>query len=345
MKKKPASRAKKVASLRRDVRVKAHERTRPLPETMRAAAIDAFGGPDAVSLHSLPVPAPAADEVLIATHTAGLESWDAEIRDGWSPTGRRLHFPVVLGTEGSGTIVAVGKRIRRFAVGDRVYAASYPKMGFHAEYFAVPAERVAPLPQGLSLEHGAVSLAALTALQGIDDALKLRQGETIAIHGASGGVGLFAVQFAKMRGARVFASASGADGAAFVRTLGADKAVDGKSSDVEKAARAFAPDGFDAALFYVDGPAQKILLELVRKGGRVAYPNGVEPAPKKRPGLRVKAYDGIIGVRELQRLSRAVEGGRFKVLIASVFRLEDAAKAHERLAAGHVLGKIVLRVK
>ncbi|HMI97363.1 MAG TPA: NADP-dependent oxidoreductase, partial [Micropepsaceae bacterium] len=313
-----ASRTKNAAKLRRDVRVKTHDPARRLPETMRAAAIDAFGGPDAVSLHTLPVPVPAADEVLIATHTAGVETWDAEIRDGWSPTGRRLHFPVVLGTEGSGTIVAVGARIRRFAVGDRVYGASYPKMDFHAEYVAVPAERVAQLPKGLSHEHGGVALAALTALQGIDDTLKLRRGDVIAVHGASGGVGLFAVQFAKLRGARVFASASGADGAAFVRRLGADKAVDGKSGDVEKAARSFAPEGFDAALFYAGGPAQKILLGLVRKGGCVAYPNGVEPAPKKRRGLSVKAYDGIIGVRELQRLNRAVEAAKLKVPIAAV---------------------------
>ena len=345
MQRKLASRKKNTAKLRRDVRVKTHEPARRLPETMRAAAIDAFGGPDALSLHSLPVPVPAADEVLIATHTAGVETWDAEVLGGWSPTGRRLRFPFVLGTEGSGTIAAIGARIRRFAVGDRVYAASYPKMGFYAEYFAVRADSVAPLPKGLSLEHGGATLAALTALQGIDDALKLRKGEVVAIHGASGGVGMFAVQFAKLRGASVFASASGADGAAFVRTLGADKSVDGKSGDVEKAARAFAPDGFDAALLYVGGPAQKTLLDVVRKGGRVAYPNGVEPAPKKRSGLRVKAYDGIVGIRELDRLSRAIEAARLKVPIAAAFRLEEAAKAHERLAAGHVLGKIVLRVK
>lgn len=329
---------------RRAIRAKTPERAHELPETMRAAAINAFDGPSALSIHSLPVPLPRADEVLIATHTAGVETWDAEIRGGWSPTGRRPHFPLVLGTEGSGMIVAVGSRVRRFAVGDTVYGASFPKMGFYAEYVAVPAESVARLPKGLDLGHAGMMMAALTALQGIDDALKLRKGETLAIHGASGGVGMFAVQFAKLRGANVFASASGADGAGFVRRLGADKVVDGKSDDIEKAARAFAPDGFDAALFYIGGPTQKTILDLVRTGGRAAYPNGVEPAPKKSRGLRVKAYDGLIGTREIDQLNRAVEAGALKVPIAAAFGLADAAKAHERLAAGHVLGKIVLRI-
>src|SRR5258705_10697361 len=138
MQRKLTSRKKNTAKLRRDVRVKTHEPARGLPETMRDGAIDAFGGPDALSLHSLPVPVPAADEVLIATHTAGVETWDAEVLGGWSPTGRRLRFPYVLGTEGSGTIAAIGARIRRFAVGGRIYAGSYPKMGFYAEYFAGP---------------------------------------------------------------------------------------------------------------------------------------------------------------------------------------------------------------
>src|SRR5229473_1440909 len=98
---------------------------RELPEIMRAAALDAFGGPGALSIHSLPVPVPGSDEVLIATNTAGVGQWDADIREGWSPTRRHPRFPLVLGTEGSGTIAAVGARIRRFAVGDAVYAGGF----------------------------------------------------------------------------------------------------------------------------------------------------------------------------------------------------------------------------
>jgi NADPH:quinone reductase len=316
-----------------------------LPETMLAAAIDAFGGPGVLSVHTLPVPSPAADEVLITTHTAGVAPWDAEMRAGWSPTGHRPRFPFVLGTDGSGTIAAVGTKVRKFAKGDKVYGANYPKGGFYAEYVTVPAEHVGHIPKGIDLEHAGAMVNGLTALPGIDDALKLQRDEVAAIHGASGSVGTLAVQFAKLRGARVFAVASGADGAALVRDLGADMAIDGKSDDLEKAARSFSPDGFDAALVLAGGHAQKTLLNLVRTGGRVAYPNGVEPAPHGRSGVRVIAYNGVDSARDFQRLNRAAEAAKLQIPIAAAFNLSDAAKAHERLAARHVLGKIVLRIR
>lgn len=321
------------------------ERVRELPETMRAAAIDAFGGPDSLSIHVLSVPPIGADDVLIATHTAGVAPWDAEMREGWSPTGHNPRFPLVLGTDGSGTIAAVGSKVRGFAVGDRVYAASYPKGGFYAEYVGVSAAHVSHLPHGVDLEHAGAMINGLTALPGIDDALVLQRGEHMAIHGASGSVGTLAVQLAKLRGARVFALASGAEGVALVRRLGADGAIDGKSGDVEEAVRAFAPEGLDAALILAGGPAQKPLLDLIRPGGRVAYPNGVEPAPRPRPGLRVIAYDGVDGAREFQRFNRAVEAAKLQVPIAASFELADAARAHERLATRPVLGKIVLRIR
>ena len=321
------------------------ERVRELPETMRAAAIDAFGGPDTLSIHVLPVPPIAPDDVLIATHTAGVAPWDAEMREGWSPTGLSPRFPLVLGTDGSGTIAVVGSKVRSFAVGDRVYAASYPSGGFYAEYTAVSAAHVSHLPNGVDLEHAGAMVNGLTALPGIDDALALQSGEAVAIHGASGSVGTLALQFAKLRGARVLALASGTEGVALVRRLGADEAIDGKSGDIEAAVRAFAPGGLDAALILAGGPAQKPLLSLVRAGGRVAYPNGVEPAPQPRPGLRVIAYNGVDGAREFQRFNHAAEAAHLKVPIAASFELADAAKAHERLATRPVLGKIVLYIR
>ncbi|MGD9765872.1 MAG: NADP-dependent oxidoreductase [Candidatus Binatia bacterium] len=318
-----------------------------IPKTMRAAAIERFGGPEVLALHELPVPEVDASEVLIKVHTAGVGPWDADIRAGWWPSGRP-RFPIVLGTDGSGLAASVGSRIRRLAVGDRVYSYSFnnPKGGFYAEYVAVAGEKVAHFPPVLTLERaGAIPTTGLTALQGIDDALRLKRGESVIIHGATGGVGSLAVQFAKLRGARVLATASGADGIGFARRLGADTAVDGRQGDVGEAARSFAPGGIDAVLALADGDALTQCVEALRRGGRLAYPNGVEPAPKKRRGLEVIAYDAIPGVREFQRLGRAVEEARLKVPIAAAYKLADAAAAHERLAQGHVLGKIVLRIR
>jgi NADPH:quinone reductase len=265
-----------------------HSIPKTLPKTMRAAALDRFGGPEVLTLHELPVPLPDASEVLIAVHTAGLGVWDAAMRDGWSPSGR-THFPLVLGTDGSGVVAAVGARVRRFAIGDKVcgYAWDNPKGGFYAEYACVRSNVVAGVPRGLDLKHaGAIPTTGLTAIQGIDDALHVRKGESLIIHGASGGVGTLAVQFAKLRGARVLGTASGDDGVALVRRLGADAAVDGRHDDIAAEAARFAPDGVDAVLGLVGGAALEHCVEALRSGGRLAYPNGIEPEPKKRRGIR-----------------------------------------------------------
>src|SRR5258708_36171618 len=121
---------------------------------MRAAAIDRFGGPEVLTMHSLPVPPIGPGDMLIAVHTAGVGSWDADMRAGWWPSGRP-RFPLVLGTDGSGTIAAVGARVRRLARGDEGYAYSFanPKGGIYAEYAAVAAERAAPLPRLLDLRR------------------------------------------------------------------------------------------------------------------------------------------------------------------------------------------------
>jgi NADPH:quinone reductase-like Zn-dependent oxidoreductase len=315
---------------------------------MRAAAIDRFGGPNVLRLQILPVPPVAPDEVLIAVHTAGVGRWDADMRAGWLPDGKRPRFPLVLGTDGSGNIAAVGARVRRFTVGDRVYSYSFanPKGGFYAEYVAVAAVNVGQPPAVLTMRQaGAIPTTGLTALQGIDDVLRVKRAEAVVVHGASGGVGSLALQFAKMRGARVLATASEKDGLAFVRGLGADVAVDGRHADLRAAALDFAPDGVDAVLALAGGKPLERLLDAVGRGGRVAYPNGVEPAPRKRRGIRVESYDGTPGVREFERLGKAVEAAKLKVRIAASFSLEEAAQAHRRLAAGHVLGKIVLRVR
>jgi NADPH:quinone reductase-like Zn-dependent oxidoreductase len=314
---------------------------------MRAAAVTRFGGPDVLSVITVPTPVPGPSEVLIAVHTAGVGSWDAEMREGWCP-GKKPPMPLIPGSDGSGYIAAVGSRVRRFHIGDPVYAYSFanPKGGFYAQYAAVDVHSVAPIPEILNMRKaGAVATTGLTALQGIDRELGLKRGETIAITGASGGVGTMAVQFAKWRGARVLGIASGDDGAALVRKLGADMAIDGHHADVREAAQQFAPDGLDCVFACVGGETTERIAECIHRGGRLAYPHGVEPAPKKRSGIRVVAYDAQPGDREFAALNRAVIGSKLQIPIEAAFRLEEAAKAHERLAQGHVLGKIILKVR
>ena len=320
------------------------ERVERIPEIMRAAAIDRFGGPEVLSIHQIPVPSVDAGEVLIAVDTAGVGVWDAEMREGWVPDGTP-EFPLVLGTDGAGRVAAIGSHIRRFRVGDLVYSYSFnnPKGGFYAEYVAVAANLVAPIPRGLGVhEAGAIPTTGLTAIQGIDDALEVREGETVIIHGSSGGVGTLAIQFAKLRGARVLATVSGEDGVPLARRLGADSAVDGHRPDLDAALRSLAPDGVDAVLGFAGGEPLEQCAELLRPGRRLAYPNGIEPEPKRRPGIRVIAYDAVANVRAFEHLGMAVEAAKLRVPIAAEYSLGDAHKAHEQLARGHVLGKIVL---
>ncbi len=308
--------------------------------------MDRPGGPEVVTMHTLPVPKPAADEVLIALRTAGVASWDVGVRK--DPAGLKHYaVPFVLGTDGAGVVVAKGAKVQGFKTGDQVYSYSWdnPQGGFYAQYVAVPAERVGHVPKGLTLtQAGAIGTTALTAIQGVDDALHVGKGSTLIIHGAAGGVGTLAVQFAKWRGARVLATVSGEDETAAVKALGADVVVDGKHGDLPAAARAFAPNGVDAVLILAPGAAQEQCMAAVRTGGLAAYPTGVHPEPKAREGLRLIRYDAIPGPQEFARLNEAIEAIHLVVPIAAEFPLAEAARAQQRLEAGHVQGKIVLNM-
>ncbi len=316
----------------------------PIPKHMQAAVIDKFGGPSVFKLRDVPVPEIDADEVLIALHTAGVGSWDPDMRAGWVPSGKP-RFPLVLGSDGAGVVVAKGTRVRRFKVGERVYANTFdnPKGGSYAQYVAVPAVNVAPVPEGLDLKSaGALAISGLTALQGLE-ALGLKRNERIVITGASGAVGTIAVQLAKARGVRVFALASGKDGATLARRLGADAAADGRGARWDKALHDFAPDGVDAILVLAAGEFLKACLDTLRRTGRAAFPNGVTPAPKQR-GVEITAYNGEGGVSEFARLNRAVAAAGVKVPVGAVFPLAQVAQAHKRVGE-HVLGKVVLRIR
>jgi len=319
-----------------------------VPTHMKAVVIDAPGGPEVMTLRTLPVPTVDADDVLIEVHAAGVAVWDLQIRK--SMTWVKPRFPYVLGSDGSGIVVAIGPSVTRFKVGDAVYGYCWDNLkgGFYAEYVSAPSDCIAKLPKGISLEAaGALGASGLTALSGVDRALNLKRGDNVIIHGASGAVGTLAVQLAKLRGARVLATASGDEGVALVRRLGADVAIDGRTGDIAAAARTFAPKGADAVLAFAGGDALEKCLDALRAGGNFAYPTGVEPVPKSRPGLKTIPYDALFGDQKVQwaELNRAVEAKKFEVPIAATFALAEAADAHRRVEAGGVRGKVLLKIR
>lgn len=318
-----------------------------LPKTMQAATIHTFGGPDNLSMQTLSVPSITADEVLIKVAVAGVGSWDATEREGNydGVFGIPSTFPYVLGWDGAGEVVAVGANVHQFKEGDSVYAAStpLPKGGFYAEYKAVSAENVALVPKNMNIEQAAaMPWCALTALSGLDQ-LDLKEGETVMIFGASGGIGHIAVQLAKRMGAKVLAVASGKDGVTLATQLGADMAIDGLKEDVIAAAQQFAPGGIDAALALMGGKAVDAALEAVRDGGRVACPYGVQPEPNTKQGVELRMYNGEHDSCATDRLNSLIESGPFTVHIDQTFPLEQAAAAHQALAS-HYVGKIVLKI-
>ncbi|HTE46992.1 MAG TPA: NADP-dependent oxidoreductase [Gemmatimonadaceae bacterium] len=315
------------------------------PATMKAATISHFGPPSVLELHELPVPEPGEREVLIALHAAAVGSWDASMRDGSWKEGRTT-FPLVIGTDGAGVVVARGSRVKRFRVGDRVYAASTenPKGGFYAQYVVAREANTARVPKRLDFPHAAAgAFPGLTALQGIAR-LGLRRGETVLVFGATGAVGTAAVQFAKQRGARVIATASGRAAQAVVRRLGAFAVLNVRKPNAIDELQKLAPDGLDAAIALAGGPELERCLALVRHGGHVVHPNGVEPAPRRRRGIRVQSYDASVGARDLAQLNRAIEAARLRIPIAGMYPLARAADAH-RKQEEHIVGRIVLRIR
>jgi NADPH:quinone reductase len=314
-----------------------------VPEKMKAAAIDHFGGPDVLHVKSLPVPTPKDDEVLLELDTAGIGVWDPLVREGELELGRHT-FPFVIGNDGAGTVAAIGKNVRRFQIGDRVYAYAL-EGGFYAEYIAVKEANVAPIPPVVKADAaGALGADGTTALRGLDDQLHLKAGEKLMIFGASGGIGHIALQLAKRIGAKVLAVASGNDGVELVRRLGADKAVEGHRDDVSAAVREFAPDGLDAALVLVSGEKLNEALRLMKKGGRVAHPNGVEPVLEVPKGVLRLGYDGTPGKDAFDRLNALIGSAPFHIELGRVYPLYEVARAHREIREHH-LGKLALRLR
>ena len=311
-----------------------------IPKTMRAAVIEKFGGPSVLHIARVPVPEPGEREILVRVRAAGIGSWDPWVREGGIGGAA---FPQVLGSDGAGTVVAAGSKVSRFKPGDRVYSYTFEnsKGGFYAEYAAVPESAASLVPPGLGLdEAGGLAACGLTAVAGVD-LLKIGKDAPVMVLGASGGVGHIALQLAKREGARILAVASGRDGVALAERLGADLAVNGKAADLAKAARAFSPGGFDAALVFANSERLSPALKQLRKGGTIAYPEGVEPAPRAAAGVKVRTFNGQAKPEIFDRLNGLIVRGPFRVEIGGAYRLDDLPQAHRDVLRHH-LGKLIV---
>jgi NADPH:quinone reductase-like Zn-dependent oxidoreductase len=309
-----------------------------LPGTMRGAAIEPGGDITSLSLHTVPVPKPKPGEVLIAVQSAGVGVWEAR----YLP---KVTAPTVLGSDGAGTVAALGDGVHDFKVGEAVYGVGG---AFYAEYASVPSSQVAKVPHGVTLlEASVLGISGLSALQGIDDVLRMKANETLIIHGAAGSVGSLAVQFAKWRKVRVLATVTDETGAQFVRRMGADVVINGKTQDIVSEAHKFAPNGVDAVLGLAGGDALERCIDALRTDGygRVAYLYGMEPLPTPRLRIQMTLFSYISDRRELARLNEAVEAAKVQVPVAAQFALADAAQAQARLARGHLQGKIAILIR
>jgi NADPH:quinone reductase len=314
--------------------------------TMRAVVIDGFGGPEQLHERQLPVPSPGPGQVLIRLEAAGVGSWDPFEREGGyaEMLGISPSFPYVLGSEGAGTVAAVGDGVTSRDVGERVFAASFlnPAGGFYAEYVCVDAGLVARIPAGVSTSQAAVmGGVGMTALRGLQDALEVRSGETLLVHGASGAMGHLAVQLGKRLGASVVAVGSGEDGAALTTRAGADLSIDGRTERVADAAGQFSADGVDAALLTAGGPEADAAVAAVRPGGRAAYPTGVQPEPTSAQGVEPQAFNGEPDAELLQRFMNLIGDRPLDVHIAREFGFDQIPDAHRALGDHH-LGKLAI---
>jgi NADPH2:quinone reductase len=315
---------------------------------MRAMVAPRWGGPEVFERQELVVPEPAAGEIRVRVMVSGTNPVDAKLRANGAWAG--LIPPVVLGYDASGMVDAVGAGVTGLAVGDEVFYTPEifgNPLGTYAEYNVVPAAIVARKPAGLSHEEAAaVPLAGGTAWEAVVRRLALHPGETVLVHGGAGGVGSFAVQFARAAGARVLATAGPAN-QAVLRELGVDVPIDYSARDfVEVALGETGGAGVDAVFDTVGGDLVGRSIPALRPFGRVAHllaPGGDLSATS----LRNVTLHGIFLTRERKRLEEMtplLERGLVRPLVDEVLPLEQVGRAHERLDSGHGRGKVVLRV-
>ncbi|MBP8231386.1 MAG: NADP-dependent oxidoreductase [Rhizorhabdus sp.] len=318
--------------------------------------LNRFGGPEVLELAQIERPRAGPGQVVVQVAYAGVNPADWKAREGWLQLYFQYVFPFVVGFDAAGLVAEVGEGVTGLAVGDRVVTASNQgkgERGSYAQYVLSDRERVVKLPDHVALRDAAsIPTAAITAWEAVFDVGGTKAGQHVLVNGGAGGTGGFAVQLAKMAGAKVAATCGPAN-VDYVRSLGADLAIDYRQGDVRAQVAAWAPDGVDLV---VDTVGQGTLLdsiEMVRRGGIVA-PIGTLIADEPMPDPARAAELGVAIVptianfarqeRQLNALVDAMGAGKIKAPAIEILPLAQAGEAHRRIQDGHVRGKILLAV-
>jgi NADPH:quinone reductase-like Zn-dependent oxidoreductase len=303
---------------------------------MQAIRVHQHGGPEELKVEQVPCPTPLEGEVLIRVNAAGVLPIDWKIRQGLFKF--PIQFPYIPGTAFSGVIEGVGPGVTSFEAGQRVFGRS-PK-GTYAQYTTTLADSIALIPPSISFEDAAaISGGATTAWQALMNEVVLKDGDRVLIHGAAGGVGLFATQFAKAKGAYVIGTC-GPDNVEFVRSLGADEVIDYRSTTFEQVVQ-----NVNILFDTIGGDTLERSWQIVSKGGTLITIAG-SPAPEKAEeyGIRVIKPTRLATSVDLLEIARLMGTGNVKAVISASFALDEARLAHERCQTGHGRGRIVLRI-
>jgi NADPH:quinone reductase-like Zn-dependent oxidoreductase len=309
--------------------------------TMKAIVVHEYGGLDALKYEDTPRPEPKENQVLVKVIAAGVNPVDGLIRSGKFAKFFGTTLPLVPGYDIAGIVEKTGAKIEKLKKGDAVYAyIGLEEGGGYAEYAVVTEKEAAPKPKAATfVEAAAVPVVALTAWQALFDTAKLSAGQSVLVHGGSGGVGSFAIQFAKLRGAKVFATAS-THNQDFLKQLGADVAIDYTTQKFEDVAK-----DVDVVLESVGKDTLTRSYGVVKKGGiLVSLIGPPDKTELDKHGIRGAALGVEPNSSELAEIANLIDQKKIKVTVSQTYPLAEAAKAEEQADTGHTRGKIVLKV-
>jgi NADPH:quinone reductase-like Zn-dependent oxidoreductase len=307
----------------------------------RKVRIHRFGGAEVLQVDDVEQSQPDAAQVLVRVEAASVNPVDFKIRNGQYPAVKEDRLPYTLGRDVSGIVEKCGAQATQFKIGDEVMGMVGIGGGGYAEQAVLDQQALARKPSLVDHTHSAaIPLAGQTAWQGLFRHGQLKSGQSVLIHGGSGGVGHFAIQFAKAKGARVFATVS-TDNVEFARGLGADVVIDYKTQRFEEHAR-----DLDMVFDLIDGETRERSWKLLKRGG-ILVSTLTEPSQEtaRKHGVRALRYTVEANGRELAEIADLVESGKIKPHVQKAFRLEDAARAMAVVEQGGSVGKVVLSME